>query len=283
MKKLTPILVLAGAAGIAATVMMFQCGYRPGEPPHLLKASDLTPKEIKFGRAPQRDRSVVYQPDVVVMENGTNAIRSLTSDGFGCVIDARARHVKELTVGKIAFVSGRCVGRILYTKREGDALTVILGPVELTDIFSKLDVTVDQPIDFAQAIEYPTLQLPQMTLPLEGPDSAPPSFDSASRARDLSDIHAPNFVPAALAFWQVPGSAGILPDSSQSWIRGYQAAQQLGWYWLRTSTRGPRHSFGSASTGSREDSTPRIHLGINNKDIDAKIVLHNAAGFETCL
>lgn len=286
MKKLTPILIVAAATGICAMVVMSQCGYRPSGPAHLLKASDLTRTEVKFGRSPKRDRSVVYQPDVVVMENGTEAIRSLTPDGLGCVLDANARHASDLQVGKIAFVTGRCVGRILSSKREGDALTVILGPVELTDIFRKLEVTFDQPVDFAQAIEYPTLQLPQMTFPLEGPDAAPPSFASVSRVRDsynalvLPSIHAPNLVPAAFTFWQTPGSAGILPTPLKV---GFEATKPLNNSdGIGVELRHEGHGIRLVAQAQLRVKTPRLefHLGIDNGNIDAKIVLHNAAGLK---
>src|SRR5689334_12578437 len=80
---------------------------------HALTPSQLTEGERKYGRAPQRDPSVTYGKDVIIVDGGASVIRSLSADGLVWTIDPNAPHAKELAVDKIAFVTGRCVGRVL--------------------------------------------------------------------------------------------------------------------------------------------------------------------------
>jgi hypothetical protein len=68
----------------------------------ILKPVDLntlTDSQRKFGIAPQRDPSVEYQPDIILMEQGDKAIRSIATDGMTWTFDANAPHVKGISVG----------------------------------------------------------------------------------------------------------------------------------------------------------------------------------------
>jgi hypothetical protein len=286
MKKHNSFRMIVSVAGIAAAIAKVECGRGPSEPPHLLKLSELTSSEIKFGRAPKRDRSVKYQPDVVVMENGTETMRSLTPEGLGCVIDADARHADEMVVGKIAFVTSRCVGRVLSTKRQGDALTLILGPVELTDIFRQLDITFNQPIDFSQAIESTLPQLPEMKFPLEGPDAAPPSFGVLTRTSDRYNAalspneNAPTIKPTAYNFFQTPGSPGILPTPPKVGFEATKFIKNSDGIGVELTHEG--HGVRLVAQVQLRMNKPGVeyHLSINNGNIDAKVLLHNAAGLK---
>jgi hypothetical protein len=288
MKKHKSFRMIVFVAGIATTIAMLGCGGRPteSEPSHLLKASELTPAEIKFGRAPKRDRSVTYQPNVILMENGSEAIHSLAPDGLTCVIDGRAKHAGEMVVGKIAFVTGRCVGRILMAKREGDELTLVLGPVELTEIFRKLDVTFDQPVDFTQAIEYPTLQVPGMKFPLEGPDAAPPyltavpGIETPARASFFATNKVPRLQPAAYSFFQAPGAPGILPGPPKV---GFETSKPLNNAdGIGVELRHEGHSVRLVAQAQLRLDKPSLQfrLSIDNGKVDAKVLLHNAAGLK---
>lgn len=42
----------------------------------------LSDTEVKFGIAPKRSSAVEYQPDVIVMEQGDKAIRSIARNGL---------------------------------------------------------------------------------------------------------------------------------------------------------------------------------------------------------
>lgn len=137
-------------------------------PVRLLRRDQLTPAEIKYGRAPRPDPSVVYTADVVIVEGGPDAIRGLSPDHLLWTIDPDAPGASRLKVGAIAFVTGRCVGRVLGMTRSAAGLTLLLGPVELTDIYERLEMRVDhQPIDFGALIEQPPPERPIWSEPGE--------------------------------------------------------------------------------------------------------------------
>jgi hypothetical protein len=140
---------------------------------HPLTRSELTPAEIKYGATPRPNPAVTYQTDVVLVDGGAETIRSMGADGLTCTIDGLARHAREIAVGKIAFVSGRCAGRVLAITRDGDNLQLVLGPVELTDVFQELHVALTGPLDLGQALEYPAPRFAGTTYPLEDADHFP--------------------------------------------------------------------------------------------------------------
>lgn len=88
--------------------------------PHTLSES-----QIKFGVAPKRDPKVDYQPDIVMMENGDKAIKSVASDGLTWTFDANAPQLGDFQEGKIAFATGCAVGRVLSLNRQGRHSKVI--------------------------------------------------------------------------------------------------------------------------------------------------------------
>lgn len=102
-----------------------------------------------------------YQPDVIVMEQGDKAIRSISSNGLQWQFDANAPHVSEFQEGKIVFATGRAVGRIVALKREGDSVTAVLGPIQLTDVIKNGKFTMDQPISADNMISYVAPDFPQ--------------------------------------------------------------------------------------------------------------------------
>ncbi len=240
----------------------------------VLKKSELTAAELKYGRGVQRDPSVVYQNDVVIVEHGPEVIRSAGVDGFTWTIDARAG--RGLSVGKIAFITGRCVGRVLNMQSEGDNLRLILGPVELIDIFKKLDISVNQQVDATAGITYRPPELPGMTLPLSGDDAA------SSEWASMPPMGTPGSVSGAqrgaqprfqLAAYQLPPVFRLR----------MQATTPLndadGW---GMEFRGEKYGLRAVVQAQVRLQQPwlEFHLGIDNGKIDARLVLHNAAGLK---
>jgi len=115
---------------------------------------DMTPSERAFGRAPKLSPDVDYQPGVLVMEEGDKAIKSIASDGITWTFDANAPHVNDFQPGKIVFATGRAVGKILGMTRNGNDVSVYLGPVQLTDIIKRGRFVMEQPIDPDKIISY---------------------------------------------------------------------------------------------------------------------------------
>ena len=119
---------------------------------HPLKLSDMTESERRWGLAPKRGAGIVYQDDIILMEHGDQAIRSFASNGLSWTFDANAPQVNEIQPGKIVFATGRAVGRVLAVQRNGDQVSAILGPVQLTDLVKQGKFLYDQPLDLNSAI-----------------------------------------------------------------------------------------------------------------------------------
>jgi hypothetical protein len=114
---------------------------------HPIKPGDLTESELKYGIAPKRGPGVTYQDGIILMEHGDKAIRSFASNGMAWTFDGNAPQVSDIQVGKILFATGRCVGRVLVLQRDGDKVSVILGPIQLTDVIKEGNFAYDQPLD----------------------------------------------------------------------------------------------------------------------------------------
>jgi hypothetical protein len=118
--------------------------------------SKLTAAELRWGVAPPRnDSRFVYEDDVVIVDHGADAVRSLSPNGMIWTIDANAPHADQVQPGKIMFLTSRAVGRVINAERRGNDLAVILGPVDLTDIYKEAHVTFQQTFHLSDAIIYP--------------------------------------------------------------------------------------------------------------------------------
>lgn len=149
--------------------------------PHMLKRSELTDAELRYGIAPQVDASVTYQPEVIIVGGGASSIRGLSRNGLVWSIDAAAPHARELVRGKIAFVTGRAVGRVLGVWNDGPNISVVLGPVDITEIIRDANMVFDKtPIDFGEAISYSVPESPGNSGEDPPPSAwAPPTNDAA--------------------------------------------------------------------------------------------------------
>ena len=121
----------------------------------------LSDTQLKYGIAPKRSSVVEYQPDVIVMEQGDKAIRSISSNGMEWEFDANAEHVSEFQEGKIVFATGRAVGRVIGLKKEGDSVKAVLGPIQLTDVIKNGKFKMDSPVTADNMISYVAPDFPQ--------------------------------------------------------------------------------------------------------------------------
>ena len=148
---------------------------------------------LRYGAVPTRNSSVTYQPDVVIVDGGANAIRSVSSDGLTWIIKGDAGHAKDLAVGKILFVTSRSAGRILAIQPAGADLAVTIGPVQLTDVIQKADIDYNRPLDLGSMMFYSAPDLPGgSTVPVDSPASsaAPDSAAPDSAAPDSASARA---------------------------------------------------------------------------------------------
>jgi len=141
--------------------------HRANGTPHQLTKGDLSVAEQKYGVAPIPDPSVTYQPDVILVGGGPEAIRELSPNGFIWIIDGSAPRANELIPGKIFFMTGRAVGRVLDVRNDGGNLVVTVGPVELTDVIREAHIHVEaMPVNFGDALAYTSPDLPGQFVPL---------------------------------------------------------------------------------------------------------------------
>jgi hypothetical protein len=136
--------------GPPATVPSWN-GFKPEAGPvlvgHAVKLSDMTETEQKYGMAPKRGAGVVYQDQVVLMEHGDKAVKTWNTNGIEWTLDGSDPQVNTLQEGQILFATSRCVGRVLKLTRTGSDVTVILGPVQLTDLIKQGNLTYEEPLD----------------------------------------------------------------------------------------------------------------------------------------
>ena len=135
-------------------------------PPRLVGIDELTDAEKRYGRSARPDPRVTYQSDVVTLPAGAGAIRSLSGDGLVWTLDPDAEGAGAIEPGKVLLLTNRAAGRVLGVQREPDGVRVVLGPADITEIVREGSFSVDQPVDFEQALELPRPGLfdPQVTV-----------------------------------------------------------------------------------------------------------------------
>jgi|KBSMisStandDraft_5_1062788.scaffolds.fasta_scaffold04664_3 hypothetical protein len=151
-------------------------------PVRQLKKSELTPAELKYGVAPVPDPSITYQPAVVMIGGGPDAIRARSSNGLTWTIDASAPHANEIAEGKIIFVTDLAVGRVLDVRRSDRDLLVTLGPALITDIIKDCNINPGPiPLDFDEAVPIDIPDSPGRVVPRNTADATPASDDGIVR------------------------------------------------------------------------------------------------------
>ena len=144
----------------------------------------LTPSELRFGRPPRLDSSVQYQPNVIVMEHGDSALRSMESNGIIWHFNAGAPQVDQIQPGKIVFATERCVGRVGAMRRSGDDVAVVMEPVQLTDVIRRGHFVYNQPLDLSAVVAAPVPDIPvqfkQDVIPPASPGASPSGIPSAA-------------------------------------------------------------------------------------------------------
>ena len=122
----------------------------PGSP-----ADPASPAAIRWGTAPAPTSAVTLQPDVVIVGGGGTSIRNGTEDGLTYYLDPAAPRAAELTRGKVMFVTGRVLGRVLDVRRAGDDLAVTIGPVDITEVIRKANFGGTAPVSLQAPVARP--------------------------------------------------------------------------------------------------------------------------------
>jgi hypothetical protein len=160
---------------------------------HAVDPKTLTESQRKYGISPRRSSAVEYQPDVLIMEHGDEAIRSWAKDGMTWQFDAHAPQVDQFKEGKIIFATGMAAGRIISLKQSEGMVTVVLGPIQLTDVIKNGKFAMNEPIDVSHVIAYTAPDFPQ-------PKETTTAFGSktAGNADDTAHFYDTAFYPAQL-------------------------------------------------------------------------------------
>lgn len=201
---------------------------------HPLDPHALTESQVKFGVAPRRDPSVEYQPDIILMENGDKAIKSVATDGMTWTFDANAPQVNNFQIGKIVFATGRAVGRVMSLNRQGDSVSVILGPVQLTDVIRNGSFEMNEAINLNNMISYVAPDYPQPP----DPDQPKTSFNRHT---------SPNHVDERMVLSRVSHAGKWTPASMvRSFADGHRESYyRTGRYWSPTRAHAQRLANGT--------------------------------------
>jgi hypothetical protein len=203
-----------GAPGASNTASQHQAapettadwdGFQPDAGPvltgHSVKLADLSPTEIKYGVAPKRISGVVYQDDVVLLEDGDKRIRELKPDGLNWTLDGTLPQIANLQKGQILFATSRCVGKVLAVSHDGANVAVVLGPVQLTDLIKSGNFHYSQPVDLNSVVAYSAPDYPgainsQAAQQMEAQDP------QASSSQDSGLRHVSYYVISSQGEWR---------------------------------------------------------------------------------
>ncbi len=138
----------------------------------------LTAAEVSWGASVVLDKRVTYQPDVLILPHGADAVRAMALNGLAWTLDANAPGANDIKTGRILFATGRVVGRVLAVVRSGQDVNVTLGPVAITDIIKECNITTDVPVDLSQALAYAAPNYPGAVSDAADNIAAPSKEDS---------------------------------------------------------------------------------------------------------
>jgi hypothetical protein len=169
---------------------------------------------LRYGYGPVRDKSITYQPDVVVVQGGPKAIRSARANGLVWTIDGRAPGADELKPGNVMFVTGRAVGRVVDVQPTGRDLAVTVMPVQLTDIIRNGHFKIDQHIPIGSLTFQETPDFPAQ-LAMADSGTARPHLTRW----EIGPHHRPFIVPAMTVIDALTED-GLLPPTKKVRERG---------------------------------------------------------------
>lgn len=175
-----------------------------------LNLESLTASQKKYGIAPKRDHKVTYAPEVIVMEQGDQAITAVDDDGMTWHFDASSPHVSEFQEGKIIMATGRAVGRIGQLTRSGGSVTVKLAPVQITEVIKDGHFIFDGDVDATQMIVYEAPSFPSI-LDLKAPSSTSMNWEGWA---DSPFLKAAVELPSTLGSTQAPNLTSMTPPQA---------------------------------------------------------------------
>jgi hypothetical protein len=186
----------------------------------------MTPSQIQFGIAPKRTKEVEYVDDVIIMEEGDKAIRSMGGNGMSWTFDANAPHVSEFQEGKVVFATGLAVGKVVGLKREGGSVTATLAPVQLTDVIKNGSFAMSQAITTDNMISYVAPDFPQEAERQDGEKKSSYNIDEGPNDRAietmvLSNVRNGKWTPMSVAQTYADGRRITYRKLGAKWSTGH--------------------------------------------------------------
>ena len=154
LQRLTMAGLLVGCVILAGCRDQPPTRQRSAGPPRVLRLDELTEAEKRYGHSAAPNPAVAYQPDVVMLPAGAEAIRSVSPDGLIWTIDPDSKDAEDIRPGKVLLLTSRAAGRVLGVEKTDQGLRVILGPVQITEVIREGRFSLDQPLDLEQALSF---------------------------------------------------------------------------------------------------------------------------------
>lgn len=137
----------------------------------------------RYGLGPVHDPNTTYQDDVVLIDDGPRAIRSVSDDGLVWTMDGNAKGVRDVRPGKIMFATSNAVGRVVKVEPAGEDVAVTLGPADITSVIKDGELDIDRPLDLNDLVFQ---EIPGLTKIVDAGDPPP-----SSEPEEPADTEAP--------------------------------------------------------------------------------------------
>jgi hypothetical protein len=98
---LTACVILAGCRGHSTGTQ------RTAGPARILRLDELTEAEKRYGHSATPSTAVTYQPDVVMLPAGADAVRSASPDGLVWTINPNSEGAEDIRPGKVLLLTSR--------------------------------------------------------------------------------------------------------------------------------------------------------------------------------
>ena len=147
-------------AVLLASAMVSACGSAGGTTGVAGPVQKLTGNELRYGASPSSGGPIVYQPDVVLVGGGADAVVAVSGDGILWLLRGNAPNVSSLRQGDVVLISSFGAGRVLAVQSEGANVLVAIGPAALTDIIRDGTLTTAAPVGVTSFEAYQTPSQP---------------------------------------------------------------------------------------------------------------------------
>jgi hypothetical protein len=185
------VIAVVCLAGCTATAPVNGASRGDNPPATEVRPTRWTGAALRYGAPVSRQTGITYQPGVVFVGGGPDAVRSVSADGLVWTIDATTPGLADLRVGNVMLFTNLGSGRVLALRDVGTDMQVLLGPVSLTDVIRDGTFASAAPIPLADGLYYST------SVPSPPAPASPSASLSAYRLDDMAfaSVSAPPLPP----------------------------------------------------------------------------------------